>query len=73
MLSVCCGADFCSIVPLIVNIWGFVIQLTMTINKTPPSFTLAMFDTIFACLDGKFCARLLLYDDGLTYSLCACE
>lgn len=41
-------------IPLLVNIWGFVIQLMFTIYRTPPSFVISMFDTVFACLEGIY-------------------
>ncbi|KAI8078695.1 uncharacterized protein BX664DRAFT_369152 [Halteromyces radiatus] len=54
------------LIPLVVNIWGFGIQMKITIIHKPPSFTLAMFDTIFACLDGFLVAIVFFTDPALT-------
>ncbi|KAI9308957.1 hypothetical protein BJ944DRAFT_259308 [Cunninghamella echinulata] len=53
-------------IPLLVNIWGFVIQLMITIGETPPSFVISMFDTVFACLEGFFVAMVFYSDPALT-------
>ncbi|KAI8067084.1 hypothetical protein BC940DRAFT_56380 [Gongronella butleri] len=48
------------------NIWGFVIQLLITVNHQQPSFALSMVDTIFACLEGFFVALVYFTDPAFT-------
>ncbi|ORZ25475.1 hypothetical protein BCR42DRAFT_400244 [Absidia repens] len=54
------------LIPLLVNIWGFGIQMMMTVSNSPPPFILAMFDTVFACLEGFFVLIVFFTDPALT-------
>ncbi|CAO3577359.1 unnamed protein product [Absidia cylindrospora] len=54
------------LIPLMVNIWGFGIQMMMTVSNSPPPFILAMFDTVFACLEGFFVLIVFFTDPALT-------
>ncbi|KAI8331508.1 hypothetical protein BC941DRAFT_438576 [Chlamydoabsidia padenii] len=54
------------LIPLAVNIWGFGIQIMMTIRNDRPPFVLVMFDTVFACLEGFFVLMVFFTDPALT-------
>ncbi|ORX57608.1 hypothetical protein DM01DRAFT_1230303 [Hesseltinella vesiculosa] len=50
------------LIPLVMNIWGFVIQIFITLHEQQPSFGLSMLDTIFANLEG-FCVAMVYFTD----------
>ena len=54
------------VVPFLVNIFGFSLQMFITATKSTPSYTLAMLDIIFSCLEGVFVAGVFFTDPAIT-------
>lgn len=54
------------LVPFLVNIFGFILQMLITATKKTPSYTLAMLDIVFSCLEGVFVAGVFFTDPAIT-------
>ncbi|KAL9544746.1 hypothetical protein PS6_008597 [Mucor atramentarius] len=54
------------LVPFLVNIFGFILQLLITATQKTPSYTLAMLDIVFSCLEGVFVAGVFFTDPAIT-------
>ncbi|KAK4509633.1 uncharacterized protein ATC70_006935 [Mucor velutinosus] len=54
------------LVPFQVNIFGFILQMLITATKKTPSYTLAMLDIVFSCLEGVFVAGVFFTDPAIT-------
>lgn len=55
-----------TIVPFLVNIFGFILQLLLTTQTYPPGYTLSMLDVIFSNIGGFFVALVFFTDPAIT-------
>ncbi|GAN07384.1 hypothetical protein MAM1_0159d06881 [Mucor ambiguus] len=54
------------LIPFLANIFGFILQMLITATKKTPSYTLAMLDIVFSCLEGMFVAGVFFTDPAIT-------
>ncbi|KAI8887108.1 hypothetical protein K501DRAFT_269079 [Backusella circina FSU 941] len=54
------------LVPFLVNIFGFILQMVITASHKHPSFALAMLDIVFSCISGVFVAFVFFTDPAIT-------
>lgn len=55
-----------TIVPFLVNIFGFILQLVITTQKYPPGYALSMLDVVFSNVGGFFVAVVFFTDPAIT-------
>ncbi|KAI8882647.1 hypothetical protein K501DRAFT_333888 [Backusella circina FSU 941] len=54
------------LVPFLVNIFGFILQMVITTSTKSPGFGLAMLDIVFTCIEGFFVAIVFFTDPTVT-------
>ncbi|KAI9471360.1 hypothetical protein BDB00DRAFT_943713 [Zychaea mexicana] len=57
------------LIPFIANIWGFIAQLLVFRNNRKSSYELAMFGTVFSCLEGVYITIVFFTDPTVTHIL----